>query len=229
MPGINDPTSLVANATSYFGGNDTGSANAYAIAPSVPWTSLSNGIQITFYAANTNTGGSTLNVNPNGSGYLGATSIYNQGGAALHAGQIQAGQFTTVVYYSGAWYLVNNSIQVTTFTGTLTGYASPLTPTVTATIMGRMVNLSISSGNSTSNATTFTMTGLPAALQPQNSACVTVVPMEDNSVGILAFANLAVGSGTITFGAGVANNPNGFTASGLKGFTAYVNILYPLT
>lgn len=76
--------------------SDTGSANAYAIAPAVAPSAYTTGAIYWFKAANANTGASTLNVNA-----LGAKTIKKfsaGGGVDLAAGDIVAGQLVEVVY-----------------------------------------------------------------------------------------------------------------------------------
>ena len=72
---------------------DTGSADAYAVAPAPAYTAYFAGMQVIFKADNTNTGASTLNVNS-----LGAKTIKKNFNADLVAGDILAGQAVEVVY-----------------------------------------------------------------------------------------------------------------------------------
>lgn len=73
---------------------DTGSANAYAIAPSPAIVAYTVGQVFTFKAANSNSGASTLNVNG-----LGAKNILKLNGAtALASGDIASGQVVVVEY-----------------------------------------------------------------------------------------------------------------------------------
>lgn len=53
------------------------------------------------------------------------------------------------------------------FTGTGTGFTATINVTITYRKVGRMVTLFIPTISGTSNATTFTITGLPAGLTPQ--------------------------------------------------------------
>ena len=71
---------------------DTGAANAYVCSIVPPVTANFKGLTVSFKALNTNTGASTLNVGG------GATPLVQNNGAALFAGQIQAGQIYTFVY-----------------------------------------------------------------------------------------------------------------------------------
>lgn len=73
-------------------GNDTGSADAYAIALSPAITAYVAGMTVTFVAANANTGSSTINVNA-----VGAKNIFFRG-EALKGGEIATGQPITLTY-----------------------------------------------------------------------------------------------------------------------------------
>lgn len=80
-------TSAVSVSSFY---QDSGLANLYNLAPIPSNTGveiLLNGMRFRFYASNTNTGASTLNVNG-----LGAKSIVDIDGSALTAGAIQSGR-----------------------------------------------------------------------------------------------------------------------------------------
>jgi hypothetical protein len=83
---------LVNNINYY--GTDTGSANAYAIAPTPAVTAYAAGQHFVFKAAHTNTGASTLNVSS-----LGTVAI-KKGTAVVDvvAGDITAGEMIEVIY-----------------------------------------------------------------------------------------------------------------------------------
>jgi hypothetical protein len=72
---------------------DSGSANAYVVAYTPTITTLTDGLPITFRAANTNTGESTLNVNG-----LGTHAVVTSSGGALIGGEITAGAQIAVVW-----------------------------------------------------------------------------------------------------------------------------------
>lgn len=101
------------------GNDDTGSANAYAV--STPYTfTLAKYAQVTFKAANANTGASTLNVNSGG-----AVAINKGGSTALASGDIAAGQMVTVFYDGTNW-------QMTSWSGA-SGGSSPAAPSIRGT------------------------------------------------------------------------------------------------
>jgi hypothetical protein len=98
-------------------GIDTGAANAYAVTYNVPVNSVIDGEQMSFRAANTNTGASTFN--PSG---LGTAPILNMQLTALTGGEITAGADYTVIYNSPltSWILEST---------TTTRYQAADTPT----------------------------------------------------------------------------------------------------
>lgn len=77
---INDPT----NRNNY--AVDSGSTNTVALAFSPPITGFSGGLELTFKAAATNTGGVVVVANS-----IGTRTLVNSNGSALSAGQIVAG------------------------------------------------------------------------------------------------------------------------------------------
>jgi hypothetical protein len=122
---------------------------------------------------------------------------------------------------------VNNlaAFQTGTFTGTLTGCTTAVTGTMTWTRSFNIVTVYSPLGmTGTSNAATFTMTGLPAAIQPaaeQLCAC----SIENNGSNSAGYAEVS-GSGTVTFAIGLVSgtlilySSGSFTASGVKGLNA---------
>lgn len=108
-----------------------------------------------------------------------------------------------------------------TFTGSITGCTAAVNATMHWVKIGNVVTL-YGSGTGTSNATTMTMTGLPAAIQPTNSQLV-VCSLLDSGANV-AGVGLVTNSGTITFlrsvvsGTAVTFSSAGFTNAGTKGF-----------
>lgn len=116
-----------------------------------------------------------------------------------------------------------------TFTMTYTGFTSGNALTATWTRAGQMVTMILpGSAIQASNATTFTATGIPAAIQPAQTQVLGMFAAlcEDNSVtgGFTCGAQIGGGTGTITFS---KNNVNsGWTASGQKGITTNLTVTY---
>lgn len=127
---------------------DTGSANAYAIAPSTAAVAYTEGDSYSFLSANANTGASTLNVSS-----LGTKPVKIPGQGALTAGDILANQIVTVVYDGTNFQMISpqgpataantastimkrdasGQVAATTFTGALSGNASTATSATSAT------------------------------------------------------------------------------------------------
>jgi hypothetical protein len=112
-----------------------------------------------------------------------------------------------------------------TFTATGTGGTGGTTSgTATYSIAGQNVCVAFPAIRFTaSNATTFTITGLPAAVQPatltSQAASFNGQTLEDNGSLAGAYdARVTNGSGTLTLYKN--GNPSGWTASGVKGFIA---------
>lgn len=87
------PDALRSTKLSDYVASDTGSANAYVIAPSPVFTTYAAGQRYIFKAANANTGISTVNVST-----LGVKTIKKNGSLNLAAGDILAGQIVELMY-----------------------------------------------------------------------------------------------------------------------------------
>lgn len=113
----------------------------------------------------------------------------------------------------------------TTFTATATGMTTTPTGTVTAVRCGNLVTMVIPSITGTSNATTFTLTGMPATLRPSGSSRIVLCRVQDNT-GAIALGMAVIDSGgTITLYKDVAQTA--FTAAGAKS-TANTTVSYIL-
>lgn len=117
-----------------------------------------------------------------------------------------------------------------TFTMTFTGFTAVITGTAVWSRVGNLVALLIPSVTGTSNAVTFTATGLPAAIQPARAQIVamaadlSLVDLGSNLVN--PGASFAAASGTITFyKSGVSNTWSNSGAKGTNG-GALPNIIY---
>lgn len=135
-------------------GIDTGAANSYIVTAATPYTAYANGMIVYFVPANTNTSGSTINVNG-----LGPIPIINPNGTALGANQIVAGVMTGIIYYNGNFQLLSlanftgNTIgtfgaevpiasAATTDLGTAPAHVVLVTGTTTITSLGTSANVS---------------------------------------------------------------------------------------
>jgi hypothetical protein len=117
-----------------------------------------------------------------------------------------------------------------TFTATYTGFTA--NPTGTATWMrnGQLVTLCLPNASATSNATTFTMTGLPAAIQPATLDQFVYVVAVNNGTTTSANALITHASGTVTFY--LSFSSVGWTNTGTKAIgtaSACVPVSYLMT
>lgn len=102
-----------------------------------------------------------------------------------------------------------------TFTVTYTGMSAGTSGTATWRRIGNLVTLYIPQLSGTSNATSFTATGLPSAIQPATLDQTGTVLAVNNGVSITGQYQIVHGSGTITFYNSFASS--GWTNSGTKG------------
>jgi hypothetical protein len=111
------------------------------------------------------------------------------------------------------------------FTGTQTGYASDLTPTIQWRRSGKRVTLSTEiSSLGTSDQNGMTLAGIPAAIRPVQSLKY-ITRLTDNGVIVLGIAGVSTG-GTITFGNGITDGT--FTSSGQKGLPSGWQLTYEI-
>ena len=114
-----------------------------------------------------------------------------------------------------------------TFTATLTGFSGSVTGTVRYLIKGNLVTLRVPSAISgTSDATGFTMTGIPAIVNPGNANFAVPGVFTDNGINVHGWAFNGV-EGTIAFRTEAPISAAGWTSSGTKGLPADWTIIYP--
>lgn len=129
---------------------------------------------------------------------------------------------TTVMSTPGGILTLAATAGTGTYTGTLTGFASPPTGTIRYCVMGAMVTVFVPTAGSglsgTSNSTSMTITGMPAALKPARTQICQFPGVGDNSLligdGEQILAQVDTG-GVITFL--INGSATGFTAAGTKG------------
>jgi hypothetical protein len=199
-----------------YGGVDTGSANAYVLTFTANFAAYTDGTVIYWVPSNTNTASSTLNVNG-----LGIVVILNQNGGSLAANQIVANQIVSVMYRGGNFILLSSG-QTSNASGTfnLTAVGFTTSPSVGCKydINGHSALIQLGPFTATSNTTGFTLTGLPAFLQPVQTQQISIGgTVLDNSAVLVSSEILFTGSsGTVTITKlGVAA---AFTAAATKGF-----------
>lgn len=118
-----------------------------------------------------------------------------------------------------------------TFTGTLTGFAAGINVTCAWAKMGNVIVLVLDSNGAvdtgTSNATSMTMTGVPAEIQPAITQEMPIAFLEDNTT--IAGGNTAqISGGTITLFKGTSSSGASWTASGTKGIQNADTVTYRL-
>jgi hypothetical protein len=140
---------------------------------------------------------------------IGTATGGSQGNGTINA----QGLYVNGVSVSGG------ATQTGTFSPTFTGFSSAPSCTMKWRLTGSQVSLFVDAGGTctgTSNATTMTITNLPAAIRPSNNAAVVGI-CYDNAADIIC-AIVPQNSGTATFYAGVpAISATGWTNTGTKG------------
>lgn len=209
-----------------YGGVDTGSVNAYALNFASNFTAYVDGIIIYWIPAHTNTGASTINVNG-----IGVVSIVNPDGSALVASEIVVNQPAQILFKAGSFQLITPSATVYgTFVPTWNGFsAAPAVTPIPYRKNGTLVTLVFNPVNGTSNAPSFSMSGLPAVITPATIAAQScpIVGLLDNSIRIAGGLAAVNSAGTITFGKDGLSTTS-WTAGGLKGFADFVCLNYTI-
>lgn len=194
-------------------------------------TAYSAGMLVVLTPANANTGAVTIAIDG-----LAALDIFNTRGLFLAAGDLQAGIPALLLLDSGADdFILINSMGNGTFTGTLTGMSGATTGTVTYQVGDGICTLytgSIIIG--TSNATTMTMTGIPASIRPNTRHIACDAHLYNNSLSNPTYLGRSdvSAAGVITFALYNSTtgffDTGGFASSGTKGLHAGWTITYPL-
>lgn len=126
---------------------DTGTADAYAMAPSPVWSSYTTGGKLRFKAANANTGSSTLAVSG-----LAPQTLKKNNDVNLVSGDIEAGQIVEVVYDGTNFQVISELGNQTAYTGVANTFSAAQT------------------FSSTISATAFNLGGYPLSLVKIESA-----------------------------------------------------------
>lgn len=197
-----------------YGGVDTGVANAYILTFSAAFSSYTDGLFIVWIPTNTNTTASTINING-----LGVISIVNSDGTALIAGELTSNVPAQILIKGGQAVLLNPYVLSTggSFTPIWTGFSvNPVSFNVTYKRTGNLVTLFIINGSGTSNATTFTMGGLPASIAGNSLFAFSCPGLLDNN--IVQNGSLAYVAGTTVQFWREPTFASNWTNSGTKGF-----------
>jgi hypothetical protein len=132
--------------------------------------------------------------------------------------------------------LPNQQFLSGTFIGTVTGLSAVTTATCTYVIAGSVCIVNTPAGmTGTSNANTLTMTGLPSVCQPATQTQFVQSIVENDASNVAAAAQIAAGSGTVTFLAAetniltnyIAYSSTGFLTTGTKGLNQ-TTLIYSL-
>lgn len=125
--------------------------------------------------------------------------------------------------------LVDMTPDKSTFTGTFTGVSGTVTNTCVWSRDGNQVVLTFGTAAGTGTAATYTMTGLPAAIQPARTQLLAVPDGGFQNGVIVSPLNGAVqvtNSGTVTFFIGGVNN--GWSAASTKSIINQFSVTYLL-
>lgn len=219
-------SSLVGNGATTFQGANTGSGY------NIKFRDTTNSTDRGFIGIGTTTI-SGLGVADFGitSGVGGRVVIGAANGANLGLVVSGSGATTQVQGYGPiAGALVDVTADTGTFTATYTGFTAGVTCTATWSRIGKLVSLFFCTATGTSNSTSFTMTGLPSAIQPASltqTVALPIGPVQNASlIDTTPSVTVTASSGTVTFlhtGSSI-----GWTNSGTKGFSSGATISYIL-
>ena len=145
------------------------------------------------------------------------TNVVTQAGDSLIAEYLGSGFWKVLIYQS-------QSALTGTFSGTPTGFSpsvanQTITWTLSSTMLGPLVTLNIPLFTGTSNATTLTITGMPASLYPARNQILTVPCIYNGGAAVITPGALIIGStGTLSFFLDGTVGLNGWSSTGTKGF-----------
>lgn len=220
-----------------------GKAGGAVIAMNSASTASSNDIQLirTTSTANAQGVGPNLLLLDTSGGVLG-TMLQHSGGQTelwqFNGAWNQIMRFTTGLAIQGRGPVAAAPVDMTpdasTFTGAATGFTAGVNYACTWYRIGKRVILTITSGaGGTSNSTSFTMTGLPASIQPTTGGNrmgpLNGMQVFDNGAltALASIVEYSISGGTVTFyKGGVAA---GWTAANVKGLNvSSITLDYPL-
>jgi hypothetical protein len=212
--------------------DSSGAANTLTVTlPASLTATYTFGLLVYVKVANTTTATAvTLNV-----GSLGAKTVLQSDGSAPPVGALKANGVYPFFYDGTNFQLVGGVLaapfQTGSFTATLTGFASAQTMLVKYQIIGNLVTLFFPGVEATSNASFFTFTNLPVALQPATTPKIvpsTADAFFNNGTQVTGTTSVALTStpGVVAFN--INGNQVGWASTGLKGIIAATNVLYTL-
>lgn len=133
------------------------------------------------------------------------------------AGTLSASGQTTLTGGVNLTSVAGTSYIVDSYTGTLTGCTTSPTYTIRYTVIGNTVTLNIPDWTATSNTTSKTITGMPAALYPARTQ-YGLMAASDNGGSYVAAQFRVSTAGVLTFTATAGGNA--WTGSGTAGSVA---------
>lgn len=154
--------------------------------------------------------------------------VDNQAGGVDYFRVLGDGSITGRGSTAGA--LVDMSPDKGTFTITGTGFSSATTATATWAKNGLLVSIFIPALSNTSNATTFTLTGIPSAIQPATLTQQTPLLLGRDNGTTISTMTVTITAASGTWTVNNAFSTSAFTASGTKqlGGTTGVAFTYSL-
>ncbi len=107
-------------------------------------------------------------------------------------------------------------------TAQFTGFSSdPSSASIWWHRFGQMVHMEFHFGNGTSDATSFTITGIPEAIRPRDDQTRLIGSMRDNGSDLTTISLIRVGAnGTLSFFKDATESSSSWTGASTKGFGA---------
>jgi hypothetical protein len=197
---------------------DGGAANAIALTLTSGLTfSLIAGLALDVLVAATNTGATTLAINGGA-----AEPVTDSAGNQIAPGALLASGVYRFIYDGTQYHVLGGASGAVNLN--VTGMTTSPTASCRFNLSWPVVTLTVSGTQYTSNANTFTLTGLPGYLAPARSQSVALPDgcLVDNSMSV-AVANAAGSRAILTATSSVITlqknlSSTGWTSSGTKGF-----------
>lgn len=209
---LNNLTKAEIQNQTYTYTTSTTAANTYTATLTPAPTAYTAGMRVNLKFTNHNTGACTINLNS-----LGAKSIVTKAGTALAGSEIADGMVAELIYDGTNFQLQSESSEWTAFTAGFTGFSvNPSGVTSRYKRIGKIVFVNIDMTAGTSNATGFTITGLPFTSAAYNQWFYSVLGT-DNGAVTPATGLVSAGSTTLTLCKGASITAASWTNANAKG------------
>ncbi len=188
-----------------------GTTTAYTATAAYTMTAYATGQTFWFLPNATNTGATTIAIN----GIASPKNILS-GGSACVGGELVL-NVPAIIQYDGTQFNLRPSYTQTSFTGTLTGCTTTPTYVMNYVKVGNAVTLEMATSGftGTSNATSKTITGMPAIIRPATGKVkLFYFAMSDNGGGFTLCNASIADTGVITFGNALTGGGTSWTNSG---------------